>query len=76
MGPALWPRDIAELESKIAPMMTARGLRAKRGTAQAARAGIARAQLALRHKLGMWAFGVRTTGPCRFSACALAASCA
>ena len=59
------PGDVAELESKIAPLMRLRGYAPS--VPDAPRPGLfRRAQLNLRNKLGIWTFGVRNYGAVPF----------
>ncbi|KPP92796.1 MAG: Sulfotransferase family [Roseibaca calidilacus] len=59
------PRDIADLESKIGILMAARGYPPS-APPKSAPGRIRRAQLALHHKAGMWAFGMRNYGALAF----------
>jgi hypothetical protein len=54
------PGDVADLESKIADMMSARGY--SPGVTREAPGPLRRAWLAVQHRLGMWRFGVRHYG--------------
>ncbi|MCC1480432.1 sulfotransferase family protein [Roseibaca sp. Y0-43] len=58
------PRDVADLESRIAKMMRARGYMPS--APFRAPGPIRKATLALRHRLGMWRFGVRAYGAVPF----------
>ncbi|NBB98862.1 MAG: hypothetical protein GVY34_12010 [Alphaproteobacteria bacterium] len=59
------PRDILDLESKIAPLMTERGY-APSAPLQPAPGFVRRAELLVRHKSGIWAFGLRNYGAVPF----------
>ncbi|WP_296641436.1 sulfotransferase family protein [Roseinatronobacter sp.] len=58
-------QDIKDLEGKIAPLMTARGYQPSAAPTQAP-GRVRRVRLALRHKFGTWAFGVRNYGAVPF----------
>lgn len=65
------PRDVAELESKIGAMMSARGYTPSTAPLVAP-SRFRRAQLTLRHKLGKWSFGIRNYGVVPFFGARLA----